>query len=75
MIDEGAINEVKRFRKLNIKKDNTANKIIGMNALDINWTAKTILGGIYIQQKSFWDPDGIFDNISLIHRDLIFSVA
>ena len=35
-----------------------------MNALDINWTAKTILGGIYIQQKSFWDPNGIFDNIS-----------
>jgi len=35
-----------------------------MNALDINWTAKTILGGIYIQQKSFWDSTGIFDNIS-----------
>ena len=35
-----------------------------MRALDVNWTAKTILGGIYIQQKSFWDPNGIFDNIS-----------
>jgi len=35
-----------------------------MSALDINWTAKTILGGIYIQQKKLWDPNGIFDNIS-----------
>ncbi len=35
-----------------------------MRALDINWTAKTILGGIYIQQRKFWDPNGIFDNIS-----------
>jgi ABC-type transport system substrate-binding protein len=35
-----------------------------MKALDINWTAKTILGGIYIQQKSYWDPNGILDNIS-----------
>ena len=35
-----------------------------MTALDINWTAKTILGGIYIQQKSYWDPNGILDNIS-----------
>ena len=35
-----------------------------MSALDINWTAKTILGGIYIQQKKLWDPKGIFDNIS-----------
>ena len=33
MIDEGAINEVKRFRKLNIKKDNTANKIIGIKEI------------------------------------------
>ena len=35
-----------------------------MKAQDINWTAKTILGGIYIQQKSHWDPNGILDNIS-----------
>ena len=35
-----------------------------MTALDINWTAKTILGGIYIQQKSYWDPNGILDDIS-----------
>ena len=35
-----------------------------MRALDVNWTAKTILGGIYIQQKSHWDPTGIFDNIT-----------
>jgi len=35
-----------------------------MTAQDINWTAKTILGGIYIQQKSYWDPNGLFDNIS-----------
>ena len=35
-----------------------------MTAQDIKWTAKTIMGGIYIQQKSYWDPNGIFDNIS-----------
>jgi peptide/nickel transport system substrate-binding protein len=35
-----------------------------MRALDVNWTAKTILGGIYIQQKSYWDPTGILDNIT-----------
>ena len=35
-----------------------------MRALDVNWTAKTILGGIYIQQKSYWDPNGVLDNIS-----------
>ena len=35
-----------------------------MRALDVNWTAKTILGGIYIQQKEYWDPNGILDKIS-----------
>ena len=35
-----------------------------MYALDVNWTAKTILGGIYLQQKSYWDPEGLLDNIT-----------
>ena len=35
-----------------------------MEAQDVNWTAKTIMGGIYIQQKSLWDSLGILDNIS-----------
>ena len=35
-----------------------------MSAQDIKWTAKTIMGGIYIQQKEHWDPKGILDNIS-----------
>ena len=35
-----------------------------MEAQDIKWTAKTIMGGIYIQQKRYWDPNGILDNIS-----------
>jgi peptide/nickel transport system substrate-binding protein len=35
-----------------------------MEAQDIKWTAKTIMGGIYIQQKKYWDPEGILDNIS-----------
>ncbi|MAW30804.1 MAG: hypothetical protein CMD15_02715 [Flavobacteriales bacterium] len=35
-----------------------------MTAQDIKWTAKTIMGGIYIQQKNHWDPQGIFDNIT-----------
>ena len=36
-----------------------------MTAQDINWTAKTILGGIYIQQKSYWDPNKVLDKISV----------
>ncbi len=35
-----------------------------MTAQDIKWTAKSIMGGIYIQQKNHWDPQGIFDNIT-----------
>ena len=30
MFKEGAINEVKRFLKLKIKKDNSSNKVIGI---------------------------------------------
>ena len=33
MIKEGAINEVKKFLKLNIKKDKSPNKIIGINEI------------------------------------------
>ena len=47
-----------------VKVDPENSLKFSMRALDVNWTAKTILGGIYIQQKSFWDPNGIFDNIS-----------
>ena len=35
-----------------------------MTAQDIKWTAKTIMGGIYIQQKNKWDSKGLFDNIT-----------
>ena len=33
MLREGAINEVKKFLKLNVKKDKSANKIIGINEI------------------------------------------
>ena len=33
MLDRGAINEVRRFSKLKIKKDNSANKIIGIKEI------------------------------------------
>ena len=33
MLSEGAINEVKKFLKLNVKKDKSANKIIGINEI------------------------------------------
>ena len=33
MFKEGAINEVKKFLKLNIKKDKSASKIIGINEI------------------------------------------
>ena len=35
-----------------------------MRAQDIKWTARNIMGGIYIQQKEYWDPKGVLDNIS-----------
>ena len=34
-----------------------------MTAQDINWTAKTIMGGIYVQQKSYWDPNGLITSL------------
>ena len=33
MLNSGAINEVKRFNKLKIKKDHSINKVIGLNEL------------------------------------------
>ena len=33
MLDQGAINEVRRFSKLNIKKDNSTTKIIGIQEI------------------------------------------
>jgi peptide/nickel transport system substrate-binding protein len=50
------------IKSVDLDKENPLK--FSMKALDINWTAKTILGGIYIQQKSYWDPNGILDNIS-----------
>jgi len=50
------------IKSVKLDKDNPLK--FSMRAQDINWTAKTILGGIYIQQKSHWDPNGILDNIT-----------
>ena len=33
MLNKGAINEVKRFNKLNVKKDNSSNKVIGIKEI------------------------------------------
>ena len=33
MLNSGAINEVKKFNKLKIKKDHSINKVIGLNEL------------------------------------------
>ena len=33
MLDQGAINEVRRYSKLNIKKDNSTTKIIGIQEI------------------------------------------
>ena len=50
------------IKSVDLDKENPLK--FSMKALDINWTAKTILGGVYIQQKSHWDPNGILDDIS-----------
>lgn len=35
-----------------------------MFAQNIHWDNRLILGLIYIQQKKYWDPEGILDNLS-----------
>ena len=35
-----------------------------MYAQNIHWDNRLILGLIYIQQKKYWDPEGILDNLS-----------
>tara|TARA_B100000700_G_scaffold205894_1_gene226320 strand:+ start:352 stop:2112 length:1761 start_codon:yes stop_codon:yes gene_type:complete len=35
-----------------------------MHAKKVHVNNKTIMGGIYMQQKSHWDPDSLLDNIS-----------
>ena len=34
MFKEGAINEIKKFLKLNVKKDKSSNKVIGIKEID-----------------------------------------
>lgn len=35
-----------------------------MYAQNIHWDNRLILGLIYIQQKKYWDPEGVLDNLS-----------
>ena len=49
MLKEGAINEVKRFLKLKIKKDNTSNKVIGIAEIKEHLEKKLDL--IEVQEK------------------------
>ena len=64
MLKDGAINEVKRFLKLKIKKDNSSNKVIGIaeikeyleNKLDLKEVHEkiTIKTRQYAKRQSTW---------------------
>jgi tRNA dimethylallyltransferase len=64
MLKDGAINEVKRFLKLKIKKDNSSNKVIGITEikehlekkLDLNDVIEkiTIKTRQYAKRQSTW---------------------
>jgi len=64
MLEDGAINEVKRFLKLKIKKDNSSNKVIGLaeikehleNKLDLKDVIEkiTIKTRQYAKRQSTW---------------------
>ena len=42
-----------------------------MHAQNVNWANRYIFSELYIVQKSFWDPNGILDNIKF--KDLLSS--
>ena len=64
MLKLGAIQEVKKFLKLKIKKDNTSNKVIGINEIKDFLTKKSTLDEVkerisiktrqYAKRQSTW---------------------
>ena len=80
MIRDGAINEVKRFIKLNIRKDKTANKAIGVaeikkylnNEKDLNETKEeiSIKTRQYAKRQSTWARSNMTSWLKLSPKDV-----
>ena len=80
MIRDGAINEVKRFIKLNIRKDKTANKAIGVaeikkylnNEKDLNETKEeiSIKTRQYAKRQSTWARSNMTTWLKLSPKDV-----
>ena len=80
MLKEGAINEVKRFLKLKIKKDNSSNKVIGVaeikehleNKLDLKEVHEkiSIKTRQYAKRQSTWARGNMMSWIKLKPKDL-----
>ena len=80
MLKEGAIKEVKNFIKLKIKKDNSSNKIIGINEISQLLKNRLDLGDVkelisiktrqYAKRQSTWARGQMPDWIKLDPKDL-----
>jgi len=80
MLEEGAIKEVKDFIKLKIKKDNSSNKIIGVNEISQLLKNRLDLGEVkelisiktrqYAKRQSTWARGQMSDWIKLDPKDL-----
>ena len=80
MISEGAINEVKKFRKLKISKDKTSNKVIGISEIckyldghqNIDTTKEqiTIKTRQYAKRQRTWARNQMIDWEKVDHKKL-----
>ena len=81
MFNDGAINEVKRFLRLGVKKDKSSNKIIGINEiykfLSGEYDSKTTKDLIsiktrqYAKRQSTWARGQMLNWERIEHRDLL----
>ena len=80
MLKQGAINEVRKFLKLNIGKDKTANKVIGINEIrdfinkktDLKETREkiTIKTRQYAKRQTTWARGQMMDWQKVNPKDL-----
>ena len=80
MLEDGAINEVKRFLKLKIKKDNSSNKVIGIAEIKEHLEKKLDLKDViekitiktrqYAKRQSTWARGNMMSWIKLKPQDI-----
>ena len=81
MFKEGAINEIKKFLKLNVKKDKSSNKIIGIKEIDkylkgdLDLKATKEIMAIktrqYAKRQSTWARGQMLDWQKIDYKDLV----